>query len=227
MRILLAIDDSKFSEAATQALVAQVRPEEAEVRVLHVIEPLPAVYGSIEGGYVMTTVTEEQRAEAESLVARTAKILRDVGFRATTPIEQGTAKSVIVDSATQWPAELIVVGSHGRKGIDRFLMGSVAEGVARHAPCSVQVVRIPTEAPTHLAANSNERGKDVSNPELKIETPIALVHEQRKQICNVCGKPSSSNICPVCADKIRAEALADATGEAPTARRKPGRRSAK
>jgi hypothetical protein len=175
----------------------------------------------------MTAVTEEQRAEAESLVAGTAKILRDAGFQATTAIEQGSAKSVIIDSATQWPAELIVVGSHGRKGIDRFLMGSVAEGVARHAPCSVQVVRIPTEAPMHFAASSNERGKDVSNPERKIKTPIALAHEQRKQMCNVCGKPSSSNICPVCADKIRAEALADAAGDAPAARSKPGRRSAK
>src|SRR3972149_908489 len=223
MRILLAIDGSKFSEAATKALVAQVRPEEAEVRVLHVIESLPAVYGGIEGGYVVTTVTEEQRAGAESLVARTVTVLRDAGFQTTTAIERGTAKSVIIDSATQWPADLIVVGSHGGKGSDRFLMGSVAESVARHAPCSVQIARIPTEAPMHLAASSNERGKGVGNPERKIETPNVLAHEQPKQICNVGGKPSSSNICPACADKIRAEALADATGEAPTARRKPGR----
>lgn len=227
MRILLAIDGSKFSHAATQAVIAQARPQEAEVRVLHVIEPPPAVYGGLEGGYVVTAVAEEQRAEAESLVAQTDKILRDAGFQTTTAIEQGTAKSVIIDSATQWPADLIVVGSHGRKGIERFLMGSVAEGVARHAPCSVQIVRISTEPPMHLASSSNERGKDVDNPDRKIETPIALAHEQRKQICNVCGKPSSSNICPVCADKIRAEALADASGEAPTARRKPGRGRAK
>lgn len=207
MRILLAIDDSKFSEAATQAVIAQARPQKDEVRVLHVVEPLPAVYGGLEGGYVVTA-TKDQRSEAESLVMPTAQILRDAGFQVTTAIERGSAKSAIVDSAMQWPAELIFMGSHGRKGIDRFLMGSVAEGVIRHAPCSVQVVRIPTEAPKHLAVSSNERGEDIGNPERKIETPIALEHEQHKQICKVCGKPSSSSICPVCADKIRAEALA-------------------
>jgi hypothetical protein len=91
-------------------------------------------------------------------------------------------------------------------------MGSVAEGVVRHAPCSVQIVRIPMEAPTHLAVSSNERGWDVGNPEGKIQTPIAVGPEQDKQICKVCGKPSSSVICPVCADKIRAEAVARKRG---------------
>jgi len=143
VKILLAIDGSKFSEAATQAVIAQMRPKEAEVRVLHVTEPLLATYGGMEGAYVRRAVAEEQRADAESLVTHTAKVLRDAGFQVTTAIEGGSAKSVIIDSATQWPAELIVTGSHGRKGLGRFLMGSVAEAVVRHAPCSVQVVRIP------------------------------------------------------------------------------------
>jgi len=145
MNILLAIDDSKFSEAATQAVIAQARPKETEVRVLHVVEPTLAAYGGIEGGYVVDwqAVTQEQRAEAESLVTRTAKALRDAGFQVTTIIETGDAKSVIIDTAAKWPADLIVMGPHGRKGLERFLLGSVSEAVARHAPCSVQIVRIP------------------------------------------------------------------------------------
>jgi len=145
MKIVLAIDDSNFSEAATQAVIAQARPKETEVRVLHVMEPLLAAYGGIEGGYVVDwqAVTQQQRVDAESLVARAAKTLRDAGFQVTTAIETGDAKSVIIDSAKKWPADLIVLGPHGRKGLERFLLGSISEAVARHAPCSVQIVRIP------------------------------------------------------------------------------------
>jgi len=58
-------------------------------------------------------------------------------------MEEGNQKSVIVDLAAKWPADLVVIGSHGRRGVERFLLGSVSEAVVRHAPCSVQVVRIP------------------------------------------------------------------------------------
>jgi len=143
MKILLAIDDSKFSEAAIQALIAQAPPKGSEVRVLHVIEPLPAIYGGAEWGYVMDwqAVTREQRKQAEALMARATQTLRAAGFQVTTAIEEGAPKAVILDSAAKWPADLILVGSHGRRALDRFLLGSVSEAVARHAPCSVQIVR--------------------------------------------------------------------------------------
>jgi nucleotide-binding universal stress UspA family protein len=56
-------------------------------------------------------------------------------------VEQGDTKSRIVDYAANWHADLIVLGSHGWKGLGRFLMGSVSEAVTRHARCSVEVVR--------------------------------------------------------------------------------------
>ena len=143
MKILLAIDDSKSSEAAIQALITQTQPKGTEVRVLHVIEPLPIAYSGGEWGYSVDwqKVIQEQRKQAEVLVAQAADTLRSAGFTVKTAIEDGSAKSIIVDSAAKWPADLIVVGSHGRKGLDRFLLGSVSEAVARHAPCSVQIVR--------------------------------------------------------------------------------------
>lgn len=143
MKILLAIDDSNFSEAVMKALIAQALPKETEVRVLHVIEPLPAVYGGAEWGYVMDwqAVTREQRKQAEALVARATQTLRAAGFQITAAIEEGAPKAVILDAAAKWPADLVMVGCHGRRALERFLLGSVSEAVARHAPCSVQIVR--------------------------------------------------------------------------------------
>jgi nucleotide-binding universal stress UspA family protein len=142
MKVLLAVDDSTFSEAATHALIGQAKPKETEVRVLHVIEPI-VVPG--EGGLAIDweAITQELRKKGEALLTQTAQALRTAGFQVATAMEEGDPKSVIADFAAKWPADLVIMGSHGHKGLDRFLMGSVSESVVRHAPCSVQVVRIP------------------------------------------------------------------------------------
>ncbi len=144
MKILLAIDDSKFSEAAIEAVIRQATPQETEVKVLHVIEPIPIYPNGQAWGYgpEASQVLKEQRKEAEELVARAGQTLREKNFKVMTAIEEGNPKEVIIDSAAEWHADLIVVGSHGRKGLDRFFMGSVSEAVARHAHCSVQIVRV-------------------------------------------------------------------------------------
>ena len=144
MKILLAIDDSKFSEAAIEAVIRQATPQETEVRVLHVIEPILIYPDDQAWGYgpEAPQVLKEQRKEAEELVARAGQTLREKNFKVMTAVEEGNPKEVIIDSAAEWHADLIVVGSHGRKGLDRFFMGSVSEAVARHAHCSVQIVRV-------------------------------------------------------------------------------------
>ncbi len=145
MKILLAVDDSKFSEAAAQTVVIQGRPEGTEVRVLHIVEPPTLLVAREMGGYDSTleAVWEAESKQAEALVAQTADMLRSQGLRVTTAVGQGDPKSMIIDEAEKWKADLIVLGSHGRKALDRFLMGSVSEAVARHASCSVEIVRIP------------------------------------------------------------------------------------
>jgi nucleotide-binding universal stress UspA family protein len=143
MKILLAIDDSKYAEAAIRQIIAQAGPQGAEVRVLHVIEPVPLFPDGQSWGYDVEfgAVRKEQEKQAEELVSRAAKNLRDANCNVTTAVEFGFPKLVILDHAAGWHADLIVVGSHGRKGLDHFLMGSVSEAVARHAPCSVEIVR--------------------------------------------------------------------------------------
>jgi nucleotide-binding universal stress UspA family protein len=137
MKILLAVDDSKFSEAATQAVIQHMRREHAEVCVLHVVDlvlPIPTSYA--EGFRQISLI------QGKELAVRVEQLVDKAGFKVERVVEEGDPRSTIVDYAAKWAADLIVVGSHGRKGLDRFLMGSVAESVTRHARCSVMIVRI-------------------------------------------------------------------------------------
>jgi nucleotide-binding universal stress UspA family protein len=78
---------------------------------------------------------------ATELTTRAAEKLEGKGFTVKTMVRDGDPRSVIVDEAANWSADLIVLGSHGYTGIKRFLLGSVALSVVSHAPCSVEVVR--------------------------------------------------------------------------------------
>ncbi len=144
MRILLAIDDSKFSEAAAETVIEQARPHGTEVRILHVVESPPLLVARELGGYepALENALQFQKQHAEALVAKATELLRAGGLKVTTALEMGDPKSKILDVAEEWHADLIVLGSHGRKGLNRFLMGGVSDAVARHACCSVEIVRI-------------------------------------------------------------------------------------
>jgi nucleotide-binding universal stress UspA family protein len=141
MKILLAVDDSKFSEAAANSLSGQFRPQDAEFRVLHVLEPIAITEPpQMSPGYYPGL--QDQLPHAQEVVNRAANTLSSAGLRVTTSIATGDARSIILEEAAKWQADLIVLGSHGRKGLERFFLGSVSEAVARHAHCSVQIVRI-------------------------------------------------------------------------------------
>jgi len=139
MKILLAIDDSKFSAAAVKAVIARHKLPGLEVRVLHAAEP-PTLFTAPEMAEYIPP--KESAEEAKALVAKAAAALRSAGVNVTTAVVQGDAKSVILDDAKAWGADLIVLGSHGRKGLERFMVGSVSAAVLRHAHCSVEIVRL-------------------------------------------------------------------------------------
>ena len=144
MRILLAIDNSKFSRVVVRTITSQFRTKGTEVRVLHVVEPISAyVSADMIPHFVphIAKVEDERRKEAKELVQRATRQLQKAGFKTSQIVEEGDPKIRIIDHAASWHASLIVLGSHGWKGLRRFLMGSVSEAVTRHAGCSVQVVR--------------------------------------------------------------------------------------
>ena len=139
---MMAVDDSSFSENVIRAVEGGIRHEHTEILVLHVLQPVePVPPPEMAQGYAPEL--EEQKQPARTLVERIAAELRRVGFTTQTEVLIGDVTKTILDRAAEWHADLITVGSHGERSIRDFLLGSVAESVARRAGCSVAVVRPP------------------------------------------------------------------------------------
>ena len=143
MKILLAIDSSEHSAAAVKAVAERPWPGKTKVRVLTAVEPVTPSAAEVwyDAGGRLEQAQQEMRARAEQLTAGVAETLRGGGLLAEQVVREGEPRSVIVDEAEEWDADLIVVGSHGYTGLKRWLLGSVAQAVVAHAPCSVEVVR--------------------------------------------------------------------------------------
>jgi nucleotide-binding universal stress UspA family protein len=140
MKILLGIEDSNHAGAIAQAIIHQFRSEGTEIRVLNVLEPAVATAPfEMAQGYAPELDVEEPPAHA--FVEGIAKDLAAAGFVAGFLVKIGDARKTILDEAALWRADLIVLGSHSRHGIQSILIGSVAESVVRHATCSVEIVR--------------------------------------------------------------------------------------
>ena len=116
--------------AAAHAVVKRPWPEGSEFRIVSVEEPWALKRSSVRNS--------EQAQEA---VTRAERVLASAGLKVAGAVFSGNTKDVILEEAKTWAADLIVVGSHGRRGFKRFLLGSVSEAVAMNAHCSVMVVR--------------------------------------------------------------------------------------
>ena len=143
MKILLAIDGSPPSEAAIEEIARRPWPTPSTVRILSVIQPyVPPATEIVLAGATLQEIRERQLSEADGLVKRaTERITAPGGLSVETAVVEGDPRTAIVDAADEWRADLIVVGSHGRTGLKRLMLGSVAQSVVAHAHCSVEIVR--------------------------------------------------------------------------------------
>lgn len=147
-KVLLATDGSAFSEQAAKSIATRPWPAGAQVRILSAVElVLPTARAMFEVPIIDTAFLEKARGEAmqhaQDAVARAREILYPTGLSLSDSISvlADTPQAVILQEAAEWGADLIVLGSHGRRGMDRFLVGSVSEAVANHAQCSVEIIR--------------------------------------------------------------------------------------
>lgn len=143
MKIIIALDGSECSKAAIEFVLARPWLPEDSFLVVHVVEPIPADMGI---NYVPTcsTLCDNAVFDAAKSLTDDAKTRLEAGLpnnEVRAEVVSGMIKSEIIDMAKTWHADLIVMGSHGRKGVSRLFLGSVAEEVLKDAPCSVEIVK--------------------------------------------------------------------------------------
>jgi nucleotide-binding universal stress UspA family protein len=142
MRILLAIDDSQYSADAVEEVATRPWPEGSTVRLLSAVDVTPiATDPALIGSLNIDTFRDEIARRYKKVMSLAAESLQQNGLIVEMVVRDGDPRSVIVDEAKDWSANLVVVGSHGYTGVKRWLLGSVAHSIVSHAPCSVEVVR--------------------------------------------------------------------------------------
>ena len=145
-RILVPIDGSPTSDAGAAEAIALARLTGGQLRFMHYLDQLPFVAG-LEGAAAMTAdAITAVREQAEHLLQHSREQAVAEGVAADTVLVDsagGRLSDQVNAQAEQWLADLIVLGTHGRSGIGRALLGSGAEDVVRHAKVPVLLVRQP------------------------------------------------------------------------------------
>ena len=143
-RVLHPTDFSKASGAAFTRAIAEAKQNRSELVLVHVLAPVIPMAGAGEG-YLAPSVYEQMsksaRAWAQKQMDRLLDKAKTARVRARGLLLEGVAHEQIARSAKRQRADLIVMGTHGRTGVARFFLGSVAARVAATAPCPVLTVR--------------------------------------------------------------------------------------
>jgi nucleotide-binding universal stress UspA family protein len=144
MRILLPTDGSEYAVLAANKVAERPWPEGSVFKVLACPE-YPVLIGEYPyfAPEQLVELSKASEAQATAAAAAAGAVLRNSGFEVKTEVTEprDSPSRTILSSADLWQSDLIVMGSHGRRGFDRLVMGSVSESVAMHANCSVEVVR--------------------------------------------------------------------------------------
>jgi len=145
-RVILAEDGSTNARRALDVVAGWRIFHDATVRVVSVAHVDPYFHSGIapsEQVVARRTLVASRAAtrhEHEHLATRSVQLLARAGLRSEAEVRLGIPAAEIVSAAREWPADVVVIGSRGRTGIERLLLGSVARGVLQSAPCSVLVV---------------------------------------------------------------------------------------
>ena len=141
-KILYATDYSKASRRALDEAVNLARQNRAELLVIHVLEPLPYAAGEEFGGAELYLKLEDAtRREAQASMDKLLRRLRRSNVKAKSLLLRGSAHDQIVRASKNKRADMIVIGTHGRTGLSKLFMGSVAAKVVSAATCPVVTVR--------------------------------------------------------------------------------------
>ena len=146
-RILVAVDGSATSKAGLEEAIRLAKDQGATLGLLHVVDEM-SVFQYPEGAMAAGVTIEILKKSGEEIMAKIAAGARRQGLEPDTKVVEsiGTrVADVVVAHAKRWRADLIVMGTHGRRGINRMFMGSDAEMTVRSSPVPVLLVRAKTK----------------------------------------------------------------------------------
>jgi nucleotide-binding universal stress UspA family protein len=153
MRLLVATDGSPCSLEAARSTALMPWPAGSRIRVVSVAQPvglLASPWALPSGEEARLDKASEEEAGQAVEAARGLLARAELALSGT--VLTGDPRRRLIEDCRDWQADLVIVGSHGRHGMDRLLLGSVSEAVAVHAPCSVEIIRPSSGAGSKAAS---------------------------------------------------------------------------
>lgn len=141
--ILVPIDGSSTATRGLTEAIKLASALHARIRLLHIVNELVVISPEVSAA-AFIQVIDVLRAQGQKLLEEAEASVRQAGIPVTSELTEamgGQAGDHVIQQAREWPAELIVCGTHGRRGLRRALMGSDAEYIVRHSPVPVLLVR--------------------------------------------------------------------------------------
>jgi nucleotide-binding universal stress UspA family protein len=143
VKILIGVDESPFSQAALDYVKRMPWPTDTSIRVISISPPVFLGSAEVNAPAVIAQLIQDQNRIHTQIAERAAQALKGPVPTVESAMIQGDPRSILVEEARRVGADLLVVGSHGRSGLSKLLLGSVASYVSSHAPCSVLIVKRP------------------------------------------------------------------------------------
>jgi nucleotide-binding universal stress UspA family protein len=143
-RILVPIDGSPTSGLGLREAIRFAKAQKARLQLVHVVDVHSALAAGAESGTYLADLVQAQKQHGQRILAKAAELARKAAVACDTVLLEtlvGSAADEIVRQAKKSRADLIVMGTHGRRGLKRLAMGSDAEHVVRNAPVPVMLVR--------------------------------------------------------------------------------------
>ncbi|WP_258127639.1 universal stress protein [Achromobacter anxifer] len=145
-RILVPIDGSATSELGLNEAIRLAQLTHASLRLIHVIDELSFALAVDSYGYYAGELLDLLRKSGAEILEKGMATVREKGLLVEGVLYENLDKTVqqrVIAEAESWKADLIVIGTHGRRGVRRMVLGSSAEGILRAAPVPVLLVRAP------------------------------------------------------------------------------------
>jgi nucleotide-binding universal stress UspA family protein len=144
-KILVPLDGSLLSECSLEEVKKLTAAGISEVILLRVVEPIDrdeaVTWAS--AGYTISDIQNRKKAEAEKYMVSVVEKLKKEGISVRGEVVEGRATETIIDYSEKYQVDLIIISSHGRSGITRWALGSVADRVSRHSAIPVMLVTAP------------------------------------------------------------------------------------